>query len=57
MKSYNMMLKEKQQKIQHYHPAKLTNIGILQVKSNDRTKKIYIFSFRKSFEKTNKETI
>ena len=57
MKSYNMMLREKQQKIQHYHPAKLTNIGILQVKSNDKTKKIYIFFSRKSFEKTNKETI
>ena len=32
MKKYNMILIEKQQKYQHYHPEKLINMNILQVK-------------------------
>ena len=32
MKSYNIILTEKQQKYEHYHLEKLTNTNILQVK-------------------------
>ena len=32
MKNYNMILTETQLKYQHYHPDKLININILQVK-------------------------
>ena len=32
MKNNNMILTEKQQKYQHYHPEKLINMNILQVK-------------------------
>ena len=32
MKNSNMVLTEKQQKHQHYHPKKLINMNILQVK-------------------------
>ena len=32
MKNCNMILTEKQQKYQHYHPEKLINMNILQVK-------------------------
>ena len=32
MKNYNMLLKEKQQKYQHYHLENLIKINILQVK-------------------------
>ena len=32
MKKYNMILIEKQQKYQPYHPEKLINMNILQVK-------------------------
>ena len=31
-KNYNIILTEKQQKYQHFHPEKLINIKILQVK-------------------------
>ena len=31
-KNYNMILTEKQQKYQHYHPEKSINMNILQVK-------------------------
>ena len=31
-KTYNFILTEKQQNFQHYHPVKLLNINILQVK-------------------------
>ena len=36
MKNYNMLLTEKQQKYQHYHQLKLTNMNILQVKKYRR---------------------
>ena len=32
MKNYNSILKENQQKHQHYHQAQLLNMDILQVK-------------------------
>ena len=32
MKNSNMILTEKEQKYQHYHPEKLTNMNILEVK-------------------------
>ena len=32
MENYNMILTEKQQKQQHYHPEKLINMNILHVK-------------------------
>ena len=32
MENYNMILTEKQQKLQHYHQVKLINMNILQAK-------------------------
>ena len=59
MKRCNMILTEKQQKYQHYHQVKLTNINILQSimsqsKEGNGTSTVYFYSFRQSFWKTNK---
>ena len=40
MKNYNMMLKEKQQKYQHYHPEKLINITGEEILASDQRRVI-----------------
>ena len=50
MKNYNTILTEKPQKNQLYHQIKLRNINILQWQN----KQFYIYSLRKSFQKTKK---
>ena len=57
MRNYDRILTETKQKYQHYHPEKLINMIILQVKKyyhlieeNNGTNKVYLFSFRKAFE-------
>ena len=56
VKSYNLVLTEKQQKYQHYRVDKDEYLTSEEIESRNRTCQIYIFSFRKSFGKTNKET-
>ena len=63
MKNCDMILPVKLQKQKHYHQVKLIETNMLQgrnttfwSKSNDRTRYVYIFLFKKSFGKTNKKT-
>ena len=55
MKSYNMILAEKQKKYKHYHHVKLINMNILQAKKYYLQIKSELnskLSFRESFSKT-----
>ena len=52
MKTYNMILTEKQQKYQHYHPEKLININFLLVKKWVIEQAMFTYSpLGKAFEK------
>ena len=48
MKNYNMILTEKHQKYQHYHPEKLINMNVKEISPFNQTQVIEQAKFRYS---------